>query len=210
MKKAYTKKQIQEAIAYWEKQLRAMNEEGPAAEDGAAAYVDALRDACRSSSRPDAESGVDDLMDCQPPVSEAEFREMYEDDPSMQLESDSGDIPYDAAMKMFRDGCEFVGFVDDAYNTELSELLFGGERPDFIVAEQFAFGRDEMLLVGFKRLGSYSVTSLWYKPVYKTDVVKAASADAARRQVEEQYERHQKSRAESDELFEGVQDVKPL
>jgi len=49
---------------------------------------------------------------------------------------------------------------------------------------------DEMLLVGFKQLSSYSVTSLWYKPVYKADAVKAASEAEARRVIEKKYERY--------------------
>lgn len=64
MKKRYTKKQIQEAISYWKKQLKAMNEDGPAAGNDISEYVDALRDACRNSSLPAAESGVDELMNC--------------------------------------------------------------------------------------------------------------------------------------------------
>lgn len=83
MKKQYTKRQIQEAIAYWKKRLKAMNEDGPSAGNDPSKYVDALRDACRNSSMPASESGVDEMMNCQPPVTEAEFREMYEDDPSM-------------------------------------------------------------------------------------------------------------------------------
>lgn len=208
MKKQYTKKQIQEAIAYWKKRLRAMNENGTAMGNDAAAYVSALRDACRKSSMPTAESGVDELMACQPPITEAEFKKMYGNDSTMRRKSDDGDSPYDVAMKMFRGGCKFVGFVNEVYS-ELPELLLGDECPDFAVAEMLTFGRNEMLFVGFYRLGSYSVTSLWYKPVYKTDVVYAPSEEAARRQVEDQYERHQKSRSESDELFEGIYEVKP-
>lgn len=112
-------------------------------------------------------------------------------------------------MKMFRDGCEFVGFVDNSH-TELPSLLLNiNERPDFVVAVNLLFDRDETLLIGFYPLGSYNVTSLWYKPVYKTDVVKAASEADARRRIEDRYERSQKSRSESDEIFEGVSEVKP-
>lgn len=207
MKKLYTKKQIREAISYWERRLEAVNEDGAAADDPSE-YVEALRDACRNSSLPTAESGVDELMDCQPPVTKAEFAETYGNDPSMRRESDDGGTLYGAAMKMFGDGCEFVGFVNDPY-TELPELLLGGERPDFVAAETLRFGRDETLLVGFRRLGGYVVTSLWYKPVYRTDAVKAASEADARRRVEDRYERYRKSRSESDELFEGVSEVKP-
>lgn len=111
-------------------------------------------------------------------------------------------------MKMFRGGCAFVGFVDNP-RTELPSLLLNiNERPDFVVAENLLFDRDETLLVGFYPLGSYNVTSLWYKPVYKTDVVKAASEADARRRIEDRYERSQKSRSESDEIFEGVSEVK--
>ena len=115
---------------------------------------------------------------------------MYKDDASMQQKSYSGDSPYDTAMKMFSDGCRFVGFIDDPY-TELPELLLSDECPDFIVTEMLEFGiHDEMLLIGFKQLSSYSVTSLWYKPVYKTDAVKAASEAEARRVIEKKYERY--------------------
>lgn len=114
-------------------------------------------------------------------------------------------------MKMFRGGCKFVGFITNVPYTELEDLLLNvNECPDFVVAENLMFGRDEMMLVGFYPFGNYNVTSLWYKPVYKTDVVKAASEADARRQIEDQYERNQKSRSESDELFEGVYEVKPV
>lgn len=113
-------------------------------------------------------------------------------------------------MELFSGGCKFVGFVDNPHSDLFSLLLdYTNERPEFVVAVNLMFDRDETLIIGFYPLGSYNVTSLWYKPVYRTDVVKAASEADARRQIEDQYERNQKSRSESDEIFEGVSDVKP-
>ena len=74
-------------------------------------------------------------------------------------------------MKMFKDGCKFVGFANELYSDDLYDFLKSSERPAFAVAKMLFFGIEDMLLVGFKQLSSYSVTSLWYKPVYKTDVV---------------------------------------
>ena len=88
----------------------------------------------------------------------------------MQRKSDDVDTPYDVAMKMFSGGCKFVGFVNNVHS-ELPEFLLGDECPDFAVAEILTFGRNEMLFVGFYQLSRYNVTSLWYKPVYKTDIV---------------------------------------
>ena len=209
MKKQYTKKQITEAIAYWQKQLRMMNEEGPTTGNNSTSYIEALRDACRNSSLPTAEFGVDELIGCQPPISETEFREMYKNDLSMQKKSDDRDTPYDVAMKMFRGGCKFVGFINNIHS-DLPSLLLGDECPDFAVAEMLTFGRDEMMFVGFYQLSRYNVTSLWYKPVYKTDIVEATTESAARRKVEDQYKRYEKSRSESDELFEGIYKVKQV
>ena len=186
-----------------------MNEEGPITGSNSTSYIEALKDACQNSSLPTAERGVDELIGCQPPISETEFREMYKNDSSMQKKSDDGDTPYDVAMKMFRGGCKFVGFINNIHS-DLPSLLLGDECPDFAVAEMLTFGRDEMMFVGFYQLSHYSVTSLWYKPIYKTDIIEATTESAARRQVEDQYKHYEKSRSESDELFEGVYKVKQV
>jgi hypothetical protein len=53
----------------------------------------------------------------------------------------------------------------------------------------------------------FKVTTLWYKPTYKTDVIEAYNETEAENQITASYDAYTKSRSDSDEMFEGIDSI---
>ena len=53
----------------------------------------------------------------------------------------------------------------------------------------------------------YEVVTLWYRPVYKKDIVEAEDENEAESKVTEMYEGRAKSKSDSDEMFDSVETV---
>ena len=114
-------------------------------------------------------------------------------------EYEDGVNPYAAAMWLFERGCKFVGFTQE-YGNSFEEFVRGDQCPRYVASEivQPKFDiLESTLLVGFGEypspadeipvLRSYKVTSLWYKPIYKTDVVEAEDESDAEYRAEQMY-----------------------
>jgi hypothetical protein len=70
---------------------------------------------------------------------------------------------------------------------------------------QFHISRFKQIVKQSKR--KFKVTTLWYKPTLKTEIINAYDKTDAANQINKQYEYYTKSRGDSDELFEGIDSI---
>lgn len=263
MKKQYTKKQIQEAINYWKKQLKALNE-------NYTNHQQWIRDLDASfqnlKNNPqlwsDVKKGCDKLFSNVNIYNRFKFNKdnMTNDDYDLLDSYLNANIGTDH--NKFRPLLDFINLlydglrilehksdylVDDIFTFEefysyiildavlqnktrynntingvltrcdLNELkkIFGDDKtivpnPDYqqnqIICKKY-FDKLYSLIGSKFTKRRFKVTTLWYKPVFKTDIVEAYNETAAANEINHSYEQYTKTRSESDELFEGIDEI---
>lgn len=194
MKKTYTKKQIQEAIAYWEKQLNESEDNAydievrvlKGYENPSDSYTQAEIDEYVKKGQMKLTSRGNVIIDANDKDSVASD---YFFNMSVYLPDDVDDMTAKEVTREIESQIQkhfsMTGIYVDEYTWD-----FNGDRPDAFKAKTF------------------EVTTLWYNPVTRSEAVKADSKEEAEKIIVDKYSGYTGTSSESSKTFSGVLSIK--